>query len=232
MKHIAIIPARGGSKRLPKKNILDFMGKPLIAWTIEAALQCSFFQRVLVSTDSEEIAKIAKQYGASVPFLRETAADDHSPVSQATVAALLQCKDELGEEYDIVTQLMPNTPLRTTKDIQVSMEHFLHHSAPAQISCFPFGWMNPWWSFTLSIDNTPAYLFPDRLSARSQDLPQLYCPTGAIWIAQTEEFLKSRSFYCQGHCFFPLTWQAAVDIDDANDFAMAEAVFFQMGKDK
>ncbi len=230
MRHIAIIPARGGSKRLPNKNIIDFKGKPMIAWTIEVALQSGLFHRVLVSTDSSEIADIAKQYGASVPFLRSQAADDYSPVSYATYYALQQCVQELGEEYDIVTQLMANTPLRTAKDIQDSMENFLNRSAVAQLSCFPFGWMNPWWAFKLKDDGQPDYLFDESLTERSQDLPTLYCPTGAVWIAKSKTLLKNRSFYCPGHIFYPLAWQSAVDIDDEDDLAMAEAVFDRISR--
>jgi CMP-N-acetylneuraminic acid synthetase len=225
MSHIAIIPARGGSQRLPKKNIIDFLGKPLLAWTIEAALATGLFSRVLVSTDAPEIAQIAEQYGASVPFLRRSAHDHHSPIAEATCVALEQCAEELGERYDLVTQLMANTPLRNATDIRSAVQHFHEHDAPAQISCFAFGWMNPWWAVTLADDGTPSPLFPEALKTRSQDLPTLYCPTGAIWIARTDVLLNARTFYCPGHRFFPLTWQSALDIDDAEDLAMARAVF-------
>ena len=92
MKHIAIILARGGSKRLPRKNIHDFHGKPLLAWSVEAALQSGQFDRVLVSTDDPEIADIARSFGAAVPFLRDSAADDMTPSSEATLAALGQAE--------------------------------------------------------------------------------------------------------------------------------------------
>ena len=225
MRHIAVIPARGGSRRLPKKNILEFMGKPMIAWTIEAAQATDLFDRILVSTDSAEIAAVARSYGATVPFLRSRAYDDHTPVSEATCATLEQCAEELGEEFDLVTQLMANTPLRTADDICSALQHFLAGSAPAQISCFAFGWMNPWWSVTLDPQGTPTHLFPDALAQRSQDLPKLYCPTGAVWIARTEALLAARTFHCPGHRFFPMFWQSAVDIDDDEDLAIAQAVF-------
>jgi CMP-N-acetylneuraminic acid synthetase len=93
VKHIAIILARGGSKRLPRKNILDFHGKPLLAWTVEAALHSGKFDRVLVSTDDREIADIARSFGAEVPFLRKIAAGDHASSSEATLAALQQAED-------------------------------------------------------------------------------------------------------------------------------------------
>ena len=91
-KNIAIIPARGGSKRIPKKNIIDFFGKPLIAHTIESAIKSNIFDRVIVSTDCKEIAKISLQYGAEVPFMREDKADDFSPISDATIYTLKRLK--------------------------------------------------------------------------------------------------------------------------------------------
>lgn len=225
MRHIAVIPARGGSRRLPKKNIIEFMGKPMIAWTIEAAQAAGVFDRILVSTDSTEIAAVAEDFGATAPFLRSRAYDDHAPVSEATCVALEQCSEELGEEFDLVTQLMANTPLRTAEDIRCALQHFLDGSAPAQISCFAFGWMNPWWSVTLDAEGAPTHLFPDALTRPSQDLPKLYCPTGAVWIARTDALLAARTFYCPGHRFFPMHWQSAIDIDDEEDLAMAQAVF-------
>lgn len=226
MRHIAIIPARGGSKRIPSKNILDFMGKPMIVWTIEAALDSGKFDRVLVSTDSEEIAGVAKAHGASAPFLREAHADDLAPVSAATLAALGQVESQLGERYDCVTQLMANCPLRTADDIVDALNNFEQKRAPSQISCFKYGWMNPWWAVKLDGNGTPEKLFPEGYgTVRSQDLPELYCPTGAIWIAQADALKKHGSFYLPDHRYHPLSWQSALDIDDADDLQLAETVF-------
>jgi len=222
---IAIIPARGGSKRLPKKNILDFFGRPMIAWTVQAALESECFDRVLVSTDSSEIAEVAKQWGAEVPFLRQTAADDQTPVSEATIAALNQAMSYWQEDYASVVQLMPNCPLRSAKDIQTAIADFASSTADFQISCFRFGWMNPWWSVTLTEDGQPQPQFPQAQTQRSQDLPPLYCPTGAIWVARSAPLLKAKSFYGPGHRFHPISWIAAVDIDDAEDLDFARATY-------
>lgn len=148
-KKIAIIPARGGSKRVPGKNIIDFKGKPLIAWTIEAAKESGLFEKVVVSTDSEEIAEVSRKYGAEVPFLRATAADDHSPVSDATLSTILQL-EEIGEYYDDVVQLFAVCPLRNSKDIIDSYKFFLDKKTSFLLSCFKFVWMNPWWAVTLN----------------------------------------------------------------------------------
>ena len=158
-QNIAIIPARGGSKRIPKKNIIDLHGKPMIAWTIEAAINSRRFSKVLVSTDCDEIAKISKDYGAEVPFLRESFSDDITPVSEATCHALLQAENHWGIEFEVVTQLMANCPLRSSEDISNSMDIFTKENRNFQISCFKFGWMNPWWSFRFNNNNKTEHEF-------------------------------------------------------------------------
>lgn len=223
-RRIAIIPARGGSKRIPRKNVVDFGGRPMIAWTIDAALASGLFDRVLVSTDDEEIAAVSRTAGAQVPFLRPGAADDRSHASEATLLALGQASAHWHESYEIVVQLMPNCPLRDADDIRRAVEAFERRGSAFQISCFRFGWMNPWWAVTLGQDGVPERLFPEAMEARSQDLPSLYCPTGAIWIARVEPFLAARTFYGPDHRFWPLDWTAAVDIDDHDDLLMAKAV--------
>lgn len=224
MVAIAVIPARGGSKRVPRKNILDFAGRPMIAWTIEAARSCGKFDRVLISTDDAEIAEIGRQYGAEVPFLRDSAADDQSHVSAATLVALTQAETYWGERYDTVAQLMPNCPLRGASAITDAMDAFATREEGFQISCFKYGWMNPWWAVTLDSKGHPKPLFADAMTRRSQDLETLYCPTGAIWIADVEALRKSGTFYGPGHAFHPLPWADAVDIDDWEDLEMAKSV--------
>lgn len=225
VKHIAVILARGGSKRLPRKNILDFQGKPLLAWTIEAVLESDCYKRVLVSTDDEEIAAIARYHGAEAPFLRTTAADDLAPSSKATLAALEQAEEYWGESYENVSQLMANCPLRTAADIQNSVANFLQCEAQFQISCFRFGWMNPWWAARIDDHQRPDYLFPQARQSRSQDLQPLYCPSGAIWVAGCMPLRRSGSFFGPGHIMHPIDWISAIDIDDAEDFAMAHACY-------
>jgi CMP-N-acetylneuraminic acid synthetase len=225
MKHIAIILARGSSKRLPRKNVLDFHGKPMIAWSIEAALQSAQYDRVLVSTDDPEIAEIARSFGAEVPFLRDAAADDITPSSEATLAALRQAEQHWGEQFDSVSQLMANCPLRDAEDITAAVQNFLLKNAESQICSFRFGWMNPWWAAKLDEQDRPDYLFPETRVARSQDLPPLHCPSGAIWIAHGSVLKSAKTFYSPNHIFHSLSWLSAMDIDDAEDLEMAKACF-------
>jgi CMP-N-acetylneuraminic acid synthetase len=222
---VAIIGARGGSKRVPRKNIIDFFGKPLMAWSIRAAIDSQVFRKVVVSTDDEEIAAIARKYGAEVPFMRERFVDDMSPISTVIADAVEILRARCGEVYENVAQIMPNCPMRTADDIRHAYEHFVENRLEFQISCFEYGWMNPWWAFKIGADGTPVPLNERGLKSRSQDLEKLFCPTGAIWLAKTTSLLQARSFYGPGFRLCPLSWQSAVDIDNLEDLEMAKAVY-------
>jgi N-acylneuraminate cytidylyltransferase len=219
---LAVIPARGGSKRVPGKNIRPLNGRPAIAYTIEAALESGVFERVIVSTDSAEIAEVAREHGADVPFVREAAlADDHTPVSLVTVNALERL-DPAGERYGYVAQLMANCPLRTADDVRASWEQFAATGARSQISVVRFGWLNPWWAMRRGADHVLAPVFASQVTVRSQDLDELYCPTGAIWWATAETLRRDRTFHVEGRTGCELPWTRGVDIDTEDDWAMAE----------
>jgi N-acylneuraminate cytidylyltransferase len=224
-KSIAVIPARKNSKRIPGKNIIDFKGRPMIAWTITAALESGMFDKVLVSTDSQEIAEISITHGASVPFLRKNNADEFSPSSQATLGALMQAEKYWNTRFDTVVQLMPNCPLRTGADIHKSMNVFMEKALDFQISVFKYGWINPWWALRLDDSGLPQNLFKNAFEKRSQDLENLYCPTGAVWIANRDSLVEAGSFYGPDYRVCELSWLSAVDIDDYNDLEMAAACF-------
>lgn len=219
---IAVIPARGGSKRVPGKNIMDFCGKPMIAWTIEAAIESKLFDKIIVSTDSEEIAKIAKEWGAEVPYLRTEAANDFSTVSEATLHSLNQL-EEIGLSYDIVIQLFAVSPLRNSEDIKEAYNFFKEKKAPFLVSCFKYTWMNPWWAVTLDEKNHPSWIF-DNTKKRSQDLPALFCPTGAIWIANINSLKREKTFYGIGHVFWEIDWKRALDIDNYEDVELGKVL--------
>lgn len=218
---LAVILARGSSKRVPRKNIIDFGGKPMLAWSVEAALKSECFGRVLVSTDDPEIAEIAIKYGAEVPFLRVDANDDFATSSDATICALLQAESHWKTRFSSVAQFMANCPLRNSLDVKNLMASFESSGGPSQISVFPYGFCNPWWSLEISADGKPKYNFPESRQQRSQDLPQLYCPTGAMWVAKRDYLLNEKTFYCAGHTVEAISWISALDIDDYNDLDIA-----------
>lgn len=224
-RNIAIIPCRGGSKRVPGKNTKALGGKPLIAYAIEAALQSEVFDAVIVSTDSVEIAEVAVAHGAEVPFMRgEALADDYSPVSAATVDALKRT-DPTGNLYQNVAQLMANCPLRNVEDIISSYRQFIASNADSQISVTEYGWLNPWWAMTSDEQNVLNPVFKERMGVRSQDLPRLVCPTGAIWWAKADVLLAHGTFYAPNYAGWSMPWERAVDIDTEEDWKMAEVLF-------
>ncbi len=225
MKIIAVIPARGGSKRIPKKNIIDFMGKPIISWTIEAAQKSKLFDKIIVSTDSSEIADVAEKYGVDVPFLRVQKSDDMSTVTEATLEAIQQAESYYNEKYDIVVQLMANAPLRDEIDIEEHFKHFVESKNSFQISSFKFGWMNPWWAFKINKDGSHEWMLKQGIGKRSQDLEDLFCPTGVIWIAKVEALKKAGTFYGPDYKFCEINWKHAVDVDNFEDLEFAKAIF-------
>lgn len=222
-KAIAVIPARGGSKRVPRKNIADLGGRPLVAWSIRAALESNFFARVVVSTDDPEIADVARTHGAAVPFLRQAHADDIAPVSLATAEMVDRLADD-GETYDIVVQLLPTCPLRTGSDILSAVDAFLRNERTFQISVFDMAWARGWWAATIDSAGRPQPLFPKEAKMRSQDLPDLYCPTGATWVAKAAALRAEKTFYGTDHRYEPMSWLRALDIDSPEDLAMAAAL--------
>ena len=220
-KRLAVIPARGGSKRIPKKNIKRLGAKPLLAYTVRAALESKLFSHIIVSTDAEDIAEVAKDCGASVLKRSRDLADDHTPASKVTLDVL----DSLEPlTFEHVCQLMPNCPFRTAADIKASFDDLLKTSSEAQLSVTRYGWLNPWWAHKRNDDGSLEPLFPEALKSRSQDLAELYCPSGAIWWAEPAALKRAGSFYTGMHSSFYLPWQRALDIDDEDDWRMAEAL--------
>jgi N-acylneuraminate cytidylyltransferase len=219
---VAVIPARGGSTRVPHKNIVDFCGKPLIAWTIEAALKSGIFDSVIVSTDDERISDISKQYGAEVPFLRDQKADEFSPVSEAIIRTIEQL-EETGRKYDLVVQLFAVCPLRSSEEILEAVNFFFDRKAPFVVSCYRFVGMNPWWAIKLNEKNQGERIF-EEINKRSQDIPPLFCPTGAIWIADIEALKKEGTFFGKDQIFWEISWESGIDIDDDKDLKLAAAL--------
>lgn len=197
----------------------------MISHTLDAALASDLFEAVVVSTEDEEIAEIARSCGAEVPFVRPAAlADDHTSVSAVTLDALARLEAQ-GRTFGRVAQLMPNCPLRSAADITASYRYFVAGDGGLQISVTRYGWLNPWWALELTADGTVRERTPEAWSARSQDLPRLYCPTGAVWWADIERLRQTGSFHGPGRRGFELPWQRAIDIDDEDDLRLAEALF-------
>ncbi len=204
----------------------------MIAWTIEAAISSNVFDCVVVSTDAPEIAEVARSYGASVPFLRDNAYDDMCPVSDATIHTLKQLEQDDGRSFKVVTQLMATCPLRTANDIQDAAETFQNSNANFLISYFQPPFTNPWWATSIDSDWHPTPRYPNEMKKRSQDLPQVYFPTGAIWMAKTSCLLDAGTFYGQGLRATLLHSTSGIDIDTPEDLALAEKMLSTLPSQK
>jgi CMP-N-acetylneuraminic acid synthetase len=220
---LAVIPARAGSRRAPGKNVRPLCGKPTLAYSIEAARESGVFARVIVSTDSASTAEIAVRWGADVPFLREASlADDNTHVSAVTVDALERL-DPDGVLFDSVAQLMPNCPLRDAADVRGSFAQFLSTGAASQLSVARYGSQPPWWAMRRTDQYELVPLFPAETQMRSQDLPTLFCPSGAIWWAGAAVLREARTYHVAGRTGWEIDPVHGFDIDTEDDWRFAEA---------
>ena len=222
---IAVIPARGGSKRLPRKNILPLLGKPLIVWTIESALHSDYVDTVCLSTDSPDIASVAADAGASVPFLRPAEFSGDAADSAGVLLHALDYYRAEGRDFDYAVLLQPTTPLRSAADIDASLELCLEKGAESVTSLCEAD-HSPLWENTLPADNSMTEFDRDIYSTmRSQDLPKYYRYNGAIYVVATEAFRATRDFVSRKSSFaYIMPRERSVDIDEAMDFVIAEAI--------
>ena len=222
---LALITARGGSKRLPRKNTLSLAGKPLIAWTIEAALKSRRLRRVVLSTDDEGIAQVAREWGVEVPFMRPPElADDHSDHIAAVEHAIhwLGQHDKGCPEY--IMLLQPTSPLRTTNDIDAAIQVAEAHSAIAVVSVCEAK-QSPYLSKRSLEDGTLADLVSsDVTEFRCQVLPPAYALNGAIYLNRCESLLRDWTFLPEGTYAYVMPPERSLDIDTPWDFYLAELV--------
>ncbi|WP_424355974.1 cytidylyltransferase domain-containing protein [Methanobacterium sp. MBAC-LM] len=226
MNILAIIPARGGSKGVPRKNIKKIAGKPLIAHTIESAVKSKYINKVIVSTEDQEIANISKEYGAEVIERPEKLALDDSSTIDAVFHSINHLKME-NYTPDVVVLLQPTSPLRTVQDIDGSIEFFCKKDCESVISICEFE-HPPYWS--LKIENS--YLKPafgDKyFKMRRQDLPTSYLPNGAIFISNPQNLASYESFYCKKTLPYLMSLENSVDIDTELDFKIAETILKEL----
>lgn len=218
---IALIPARAGSKRLINKNILPLAGIPLIAWSINAAKASTHVDRIVVSTDSADIASLAAEYGAEVPFIRPTAlSEDTSSTFDVILHAIktLNLADE-----DILLLLQPTSPLRTAAHIDGALSRLSEREADGVVSVTPCS-HSPLWSNTLPEDGSMRdFIRPEIRGKRSQDLPQYYRLNGAIYAFKVSSLLKNQSIdYSKNVFSYVMPEDCSFDIDTEIDFKVCE----------
>lgn len=219
---LAIIPARGGSKRLPKKNILHLNAKPLISYSIEAGIKSNYVDKVVVSSDNQEILSISKSYGAETIKRPDELASD-----TATSFSAIKHTIDNYDSYDYVILLQPTSPLRVATHIDEAIELLLSKNADAIVSVCEMD-HNPLWSNTLDGDKSMVGFLKDEvLNKRSQDLKTHYRINGAIYICETNKLLEESSFFLKNNIFaYLMNKESSIDIDEKVDFKIAE--FFML----
>ena len=223
MKHLAIIPARSGSKGVKDKNIRPLNGRPLIAYSIAAAAESGLFDEITVSTDSAVYAETAKTFGASVPFLRSAATATDGASSWDVVQEVLDGYKKLGREFDTFCLLQPTSPLRTAEDIRLAYRLFLDKAAGAVVSVCPTE-HSPLLCGRLPEDGAlDGFVRPENLRRR-QDLETYYRLNGAIYIVGVERFQRDRFLFTKDSYAYIMPQERSVDIDAELDFRLAEAI--------
>ena len=218
MSAVAIIPARGGSKRLPRKNVIDFLGRPIIAYTIEAAIEAECFDRVVVSTEDDEVAGVAERCGAIVDHRKPELATDAAGVV-AVCIDFLEREARAGRDWQVMACLYATAPLRTAGDIRetvallspgvcdfaMAVTAFDHQ--PHQALKFADGWLYPMW--------------PELVERRASDLPALRVGNGSTYAVSVPQFLSRRSFYGPRMRGYEMPRHRSVDIDTRDDLELA-----------
>ena len=220
---IAIIPARGGSKRLPRKNILPLAGKPLIVWSIEAALESSLFDRVCVSTEDSEIARIACAAGAHVLERPHELASDHASVSETCFHHLEELKSQ-GFEYEYLFCLYPTAPLRNSNDLLAIAKIFeSRQDAQAVIAATDYSHY-PFQALACDQHSRVTPFWPELVRKRSSDLPELVAGNGSTYAISVQSFLQYRDFYTPtGMYVHRMEKMRSIDVDTPEDFFLLEA---------
>lgn len=217
---VAIILARGGSKRLPKKNVKKLAGKPLVAYSIEAAKQSKYINRTVVFTDNKDIARISQKYGVEVFKEPSHLAQDHSKATDALFYLLSLLKKQ-NVDHSVVVFLQPTSPLRTTGDIDKAISIFLNDKCESVVSVFEAE-HDIHWAMAFKHGYLAPLLDLKSFKARSQDLLPIYIPNGAIYVSSVVTLLKNKSFYTKKTLPYVMPRERSIDIDTQEDFNAAE----------
>ena len=217
---IAIIPARGGSKRIPKKNIREFNSKPIIAWSIQAAQESGCFDRVIVSTDSKEIANTAKLFGAEVPFLRDkNLSDDHTP----TLPVISDAISRLEDEIEFVCCIYPTAPFVKPDDISKGLKIIMEQKVDFVFTATKYNYPIQR-ALRLDQDGTVSMLQPDQENVRSQDLEDTFHDAGQFYWGRSDAWLEGRPIL-NNSCILEVLESHSQDIDTEDDWRKAEIKF-------
>lgn len=219
---LAIIPARGGSKGVPRKNIRNIAGKPLIAWTIDEAKKSKYIDRLILSSDDEEIIRVAREWGCEVPFVRPTElAMDTTPGIDPVLHAV-----EKLQGYGLIVLLQPTSPLRVVEDIDQAIELCMNNKVSSCVSVQKQD-KSPYWMYHITQEQMMMPLInPEEglNTTRRQNLPDVYSLNGAVYVAEVEKLLLTRSFISKDTIPYIMPKDRSIDIDEELDLIVAEAI--------
>jgi N-acylneuraminate cytidylyltransferase len=220
--NLCIIPARGGSKRIPRKNIKDFLGKPIIAYSIETTIKSELFDTVMVSTDDKEIAEVAKKYGAKVPFFRSKKnADDYATLPDVLIEVYQNLKQKLNISFDNICCILPTAPLITVQRIKEGYELLINSEVTSVVPVIAFSYP-VWRSFRINDQNRLEMIWPEYLKSRSQDLPVVYHDAGSFYWIKRGSFFKEKNLFTSKSQPLILEETEVQDIDTLEDWRLAE----------
>jgi pseudaminic acid cytidylyltransferase len=223
MKTIAIIPARGGSKRIPRKNIKNFAGQPIIKYSIDAAISSGCFDEVMVSTDDQEIAEVAKSYGAKVPFMRSAENSTDMAMTAPVIEEVINEYKKLGQEFEYLCCIYPTAPFVTGERLKQAKEHLLEKNAEGVVPIMKFSYPI---QRALKLEDGFAKMFwPENYNMRSQDLEPAYHDCGQFYFMKTSALLEQKMIFPRLMAPLVVPESEAQDIDNEEDWNIAEIKF-------
>lgn len=220
MSSIAIIPARGGSKRIPRKNIRDFLGKPIIAYSITSALESRLFDEVIVSTDDEEIASVSKTYGASVPFMRSPANSGDFASTMDVIAEVMQEYDHIDKKFDFACCIYPTAPFVNLHQLRKGFSLLTHENYDTVFPIVRFSY--PIWRALKLVDNRVQMIWPENLNKRSQDLVATFHDAGQWYWFNVAKIRSGKTLWTRNTFGLEISEKEVHDIDTENDWKIAE----------
>ena len=220
MKKLAMITARGGSKRIPRKNIKEFCGKPIIAYSIEAALASGVFDKVMVSTDDEEIAEVAKQYGAEVPFYRSEKTSNDFATTADVILEVLEEYEKRGESFDIACCIYPTAPFLTSDRLAEAVNKLEYSDADTLLPVVAFSY--PVQRAFIVKEEKLVFEYPQYMDSRSQDLEKHYHDVGQFYVLRTEAFKENKKLMLGSIIPYEMSEMEVQDIDNQTDWEIAE----------
>ncbi len=227
-KILAIIPARGGSKRIPRKNIKDFFGQPIIKYSIDAALQSGIFDEVMVSTEDQEIADVAKKLGSEVPFFRSAEAANDNATTAEVVSEVLAEYKKMGKEFDCFCCLYPTAPFVTSEKLKIAFKTLKENDIDSVFPIVQFGYKI---QRALRVDDgLVKMIWPENINKRSQDLETSYHDAGQFYFMRVKSFLEQKRLFAEKNMPLIMNETETQDIDNERDWQIAELKYKILNK--